>query len=88
MRLPQGLEFVIFMAFSLLPALVPIVIAYLRRTTNRTMVLLVAVLTSWTCIGWAIAVSMALIGQPQKPAAMEQDVSGRAETTSGTESGD
>ncbi len=69
MKLPQGFEFIIFFGFSLLPALVPITIAYVRRTTNRMGVLLVALLTSWTCIGWAIAVTLALIGRPEASAA-------------------
>ena len=64
MKVPQGFEFLIFIAFSLLPAIVPIAIAYVRRTTNRKAVILVAVLTSWTCIGWGVAVTMALIGKP------------------------
>lgn len=46
-------------------AVVPIAIAYARRTTNRKAVLLVAVLTSWTCVGWVAAVAMAAVGKPE-----------------------
>ncbi len=67
MSVPQGFEVVIIIAFSLLPAAVPIVIAYVRKTTNRTAVLLIALLTSWTCIGWAIAVALATTGKPEDP---------------------
>ena len=64
MRSPQGFQLLIFVGYALLPALIPIVIAYARNTTNRTAVLLIALLTSWTCIGWAIAVAMATTGKP------------------------
>ena len=46
-------------------AAIPIAIAYVRRTTNRKAVLLVALLTSWTCVGWVIAVVLAAIGKPE-----------------------
>lgn len=56
----KGWQWLILIALSLLPAAVPIVIAYVRKTTNRTAVLLVALLTSWTCIGWVAAVELAI----------------------------
>ena len=46
-------------------AVIPIAISYARRTTNRKAVLLVAVLTSWTCVGWVAAVVMAAVGKPE-----------------------
>lgn len=50
---------------ALLPAIVPIGIAYVRRTTNRKAVLLVALLTSWTCAGRVVAIVLAAIGKPE-----------------------
>lgn len=49
----------------IIPAAIPIAIAYIRKTTNRTAVLLVALLTSWTCIGWVAAVIMSVVGKPE-----------------------
>lgn len=46
-------------------AVVPIAIAYVRKTMNRKAVLLVALLTSWTCVGWVAAVVMAATGKPE-----------------------
>lgn len=46
-------------------AVVPIAIAYARKTTNRQAVLLVALLTSWTCVGWVVAIILASIGKPE-----------------------
>ena len=46
-------------------AVVPIWIAYGRHTANRRAVLLVALLTSWTCVGWVAAVVMAAAGKPE-----------------------
>ena len=63
---PQGFDWLVIALLAVLPALVPIVIAYARNTTNRTAVLLIALLTSWTCIGWAIALAMATTGRPEK----------------------
>ncbi len=58
-------ELLVLLTVALLPAIVPIAIAYVRRTTNRKAVLLVALLTSWTCVGWVIAVVLAAIGKPE-----------------------
>lgn len=66
MNLPRGSELIVVLAFALIPAVVPILVAYLRRTTNRRAVLLVALLTSWTCVGWVAAVVMAAIGKPEE----------------------
>jgi hypothetical protein len=63
---PQGVDWLVIAMLAVLPALIPIVIAFARNTTNRVTVLLVALLTSWTCIGWAIAVAMATTGRPEK----------------------
>ena len=60
-------QWLILILGALIPALIPIAIAYIRRTTNRTAVLIVAILTSWTCVGWVAAVVMAAIGKPEKP---------------------
>lgn len=46
-------------------AVIPIAIAYARRTTNRKAVLLIAALTTWTCVGWVAAVAMAAVGKPE-----------------------
>jgi hypothetical protein len=63
-------ELLVLLAVALLPAIVPIAIAYVRRTTNRKAVLLVALLTSWTCAGWVVAIVLAAIGKPE--ASLEQ----------------
>lgn len=63
-------ELLALLAVVLLPAIVPIAIAYVRRTTNRKAVLLVALLTSWTCAGWVVAIVLAAIGKPE--ASLEQ----------------
>ncbi|MDI1290426.1 MAG: superinfection immunity protein [bacterium] len=65
---PRGFDWLVIAMIAIAPALVPIVIAYARNTTNRTAVLVIALLTSWTCIGWAIAVAMASTGRPERPA--------------------
>lgn len=46
-------------------AVVPIWIAYGRHTSNRRAVLLVALLTSWTCVGWVAAIVLAAVGKPE-----------------------
>lgn len=69
MDAPQGVDWLIIIMLAMLPGVVPIVIAYARNTTNRVGVVLVALLTSWTCIGWAIALAMATTGRPAKPPA-------------------
>lgn len=61
----KGFEWLILVALALLPAVVPIAIAYARKTTNRTVVLLVALLASWTCVGWIVAVVLAAVGKPE-----------------------
>lgn len=69
----RGWEWLIIVAVALLPAIVPIAIAYGRRTTNRTAVLLVALLTSWTCAGWIVAVVLAAVGKPEQEATNGRD---------------
>lgn len=61
----RGYEWLILIAAGVLPALVPIVIAQVRKTTNRTAVVIVALLTTWTLIGWVAAVVMAATGRPE-----------------------
>ena len=63
----RGPELLILLVIFLLPAVVPIAIAYARKTTNRVTVLLVALLLSWTCVGWIVALVLSLTGQPEKP---------------------
>jgi hypothetical protein len=64
----RGWEWLIVIALSVVPAIIPIAIAYGRRTTNRVAVLIVALLTSWTCVGWVIAVVLAAVGKPETKA--------------------
>jgi hypothetical protein len=64
----KGFEWLILVALALLPAIVPIVIAYARKTTNRTAVLIVALLTSWTCVGWIVALVLSIVGKPEQQA--------------------
>lgn len=64
----KGFEWLILIAWALVPAIVPIAIAYGRKTTNRTAVLIVALLTSWTCVGWVVAIVLAAIGKPETQA--------------------
>lgn len=61
----KGFEWLILVALALVPAIVPIAIAYARKTTNRTAVMIVALLTSWTCVGWIVAVVLAAVGKPE-----------------------
>jgi len=61
----RGTEWLILVIAWLALAIIPILIAFLRRTTNRKAVLLVAVLTSWTCVGWVAAVILAAVGKPE-----------------------
>ncbi len=61
----KGFEWLVLILIIVVPAMVPITIALIRRTTNRTTVILVALLTSWTLIGWVIAIVLASIGKPE-----------------------
>lgn len=61
----RGPELAIVLIVSLVAALVPIFIAYFRRTDNRRVVLVVALLTSWSCLGWIVAMVLAATGRPQ-----------------------
>lgn len=64
----RGPEIAIWLVISLTMALIPIFIAYLRRTDNRRLVLLVALVGSWTCLGWFVAMILSATGRPE-PAA-------------------
>lgn len=64
----KGFEWLILLAWALVPAIVPIAIAYGRKTTNRTVVLIVALLTSWTCVGWIVALVLSIVGKPEQQA--------------------
>lgn len=61
----KGFELVVLAPLALLAAAIPISVAYIRRTSNRVAVLIVALLTSWTCVGWVAAVVMAAVGKPE-----------------------
>lgn len=69
----RGPEVAIWIVISLLAALIPIFIAYLRRTDNRRLVLLVALLGSWTCVGWLVAMVLSAIGRPESSAGPRAD---------------
>lgn len=58
-------ELVILVLVSLIPALVPIVVAYARQITHRRAVLWVALLTSWTFVGWIVAMVLSIVGSKQ-----------------------
>ena len=62
----RGPELLVFFFIFTLPAIAPIVIAFVRRTTNRIAVLIIALLLSWTCVGWVVALIMSLNGTPEK----------------------
>lgn len=64
----RGPEIAIWLVISLTLALIPIFIAYLRRTHNRRLVLLVALLGSWTCLGWFVAMILSANGRPEPSA--------------------
>lgn len=60
----RGWEWLILLPLAVVPAVVPITIAYIRHASNRVAVLVVALLASWTCIGWIAAIAMAATGRP------------------------
>lgn len=64
----SGTELFILLGLSVFLSPVPILIAFMRKASNRWAVVGVALLLGWTIIGWIVAIVMAALGKKEAPA--------------------
>jgi hypothetical protein len=56
----RGWEWVLTLLVWAAMAAIPIVIVYARKAANPIPTVLVSILTSWTCVGWVVALIMSV----------------------------